>query len=85
MLLELGGFTVLLVGCSTEGVLIRAGSIDFTVARGEWLAWALVGLGQLSIDGEGQLVTAIVVEGARHVVLSLALGSTFALVTSATL
>lgn len=59
-------------GIAERGV-VGSHTRQLAVAGSEELLWALVRLGELVVDGIGQLVARVVDEGARDVVLSLAL------------
>ena len=59
-------------GIAERGV-VGSDARQLAVAWSEELLWALVRLGKLVVDGIGQLVARVVDEGARDVVLSLAL------------
>lgn len=82
LFLLLMSVTILVVGTSSECRLIRGNAIHFTVARSERFVWPLVRLGQLTVDGEGYLVTAVVDESTRDVVFGFTLGRTLALVAA---
>ena len=76
LLLQLVRLLILVVGPALESCLVSRHVLDLAVAWRERLVRALVGLRERPVDGESQLVAAVVDELTLDVVLGFTLGCT---------